>query len=161
MTDFYHMSRELLPVGTEVAGNGRDKIDPKIEDALEARKPAGMLSRRDAVYARPRPDFSRCGIINAGYIHRVRLTGTPQRHDLNWLLPMQMALFKEKYRIQYPERSKHYPEWTDALIEECCAGYWSGEASDSPVWECLALTFIVEEVLSDRPVSVSETKGRE
>src|SRR6266478_7488140 len=82
--------------------------------------------------------------LNAGYIHRVRLTGTPQRHDLNWLLPMQMALFKEKYRIQYPERSKHYPEWTDALIEECCAGYWSGEASDSPVWECLALTFIVE-----------------
>jgi hypothetical protein len=50
MTDFYHMSRELLPVGTEVAGNGRDKIDPKIEDALEARKPAGMLSRRDVVY---------------------------------------------------------------------------------------------------------------
>jgi hypothetical protein len=23
--------------------------------------------------------------LNAGYIHRVRLTGAPQRHDLNWL----------------------------------------------------------------------------
>ena len=81
-----------------------------------------MLSRRDAVYARPQADFSRCGIINAGYIHRVRLAGTPQRHDLNWLRPLQMALLKEKY----PKKFKHYPDWTGALAEECCTGYWWG-----------------------------------
>jgi hypothetical protein len=114
-----------------------------------------MLSRRDAVYARPQADFSRCGIINAGYIHRVRLAGTPQRHDLNWLRPLQMALLKEKY----PKKFKHYPDWTGALVEECCTGYWWGVPSNSPVWECLARSFIVEEVLSDRPVNVSNTKG--
>ena len=159
MTDFYHMSAAPLPVGTEIQGNGKDKIDSKIEDALEAHKPADMLSRRDAVYARPEPDFSRCGIINAGYIHRVRLNGTPQRLDLNWLQPMQKALIKEKYRIQYPGRFEHYPEWTDATVEACCTAYWSGKPSDSPVWECLAPSFSVEEVLSNGPVNASETKG--
>ena len=44
------MSAAPLPVGTEIQGNGKDKIDSKIEDALEAHKPADMLSRRDAVY---------------------------------------------------------------------------------------------------------------
>jgi hypothetical protein len=79
MTDFYHMSADFLSVGAEIKGNGKDKIDPRVENALEARKPSGMLSRRDAVYARPQADFSRCGIIKAGYIYRVRLAGTPQR----------------------------------------------------------------------------------
>ena len=27
MTDFYHMSAAPLPVGTEIQGNGKDKID--------------------------------------------------------------------------------------------------------------------------------------
>ena len=73
-----------------------------------AHKPADMLSRRDAVYARPEPDFSRCGIINAGYIHRVRLNGTPQRLDLNWLQPMQKALIKEKRPNRVSGRFEHY-----------------------------------------------------
>jgi hypothetical protein len=48
MTDFYHMSATPLSVGSEIRGNGKDKIDPRIESELEARKPAAMLSRRDA-----------------------------------------------------------------------------------------------------------------
>jgi hypothetical protein len=159
MTDFYHMSTAPLSVGTEIRGNGKDKIDSRIENELEARKPAGMLSRQDAVYARPVPDFSRCGIINAGYIYRVRLTGIPQRHDLNWLGPMQQALLKEKYLSQYPERFEHYPDWTDDLIAKCCSAYWEGAESDSPMWESLAPSFTVVEILSDRPVNVTETRG--
>ena len=159
MTDLYHMSRAVLAIGDEIKGDGGDKIDRRIEDELQARKPAGMLSRRDAVYARPAPDFSRCGIMDAGYIYRVRPTGAPQRHDLNWLGPLQMALLKQKYLSQYPERFKDYPDWTDDLVEECCSAYWSGTESDSPVWECLAPAFTVEEILSDRPVNVTETRG--
>jgi hypothetical protein len=79
MTDLYHMSRAVLAIGCEIKGDGGDKIDRRIEDELQARKPAGMLSRRDAVYARPAPDFCRCGIMDAGYIYRVRPTGAPQR----------------------------------------------------------------------------------
>jgi hypothetical protein len=49
MTDLYHMSRAVLAIGDEIKGDGGDKIDRRIEDELQARKPAGMLSRRDAV----------------------------------------------------------------------------------------------------------------
>jgi hypothetical protein len=76
MTDFYHMSTNPLAVGAHIAGNGKDKVDPRIEAELEKCRPSGMLSRRDAVYARPISDFSRCGIVNSGYICRVRLNGT-------------------------------------------------------------------------------------
>ena len=32
-----------------------------------------------------------------------------------------------------------------------CTAYWSGKPSNSPVWECLAPSFSVEEVLFQRP----------
>jgi hypothetical protein len=96
MTDFYHMSANPLVVGTEIHGNRKDKVDPRIEAELEKRRPSDMLSRRDAVCARPISDFSRCGIANSGYIYRVHLNGKTRRHDLNWIGPMQMALLKQK-----------------------------------------------------------------
>ena len=57
MTDFYHMSTKPLAVDEEVPGNGKDKIYPRVEAELEKRRPETMLSRRDAVYARPLSDF--------------------------------------------------------------------------------------------------------
>jgi hypothetical protein len=63
MTDFYHMSADLLVVGTKIPGNGKDKVNPRIEAELEKRRPSGLLSRKDAVYARPISNFSRCGIV--------------------------------------------------------------------------------------------------
>jgi hypothetical protein len=118
-----------------------------------------MLSRRNAVYARPVTDFSRCGIVSSGYIYRVQLTGTPERHDLNWLKPLQKAQLKSKYLSMYPDRFKHYPEWTEELIEKCCSAYWKGIESESPVWEYLAPSLIIAEILSDRCVDVTETRG--
>ncbi len=158
MADFYHMSEAPLAIDLEVPGNGKDKIDPRIESELEIRRRPSMLSRRLAVYARAVPDFSRCGVINLGYIHRVRLNGTPERRDLNWLRPMQMALFKEKY-ISMHQGIRAYPDWTLDLVEQCCVGYWSSSESDSPVWESLAPSFTVMEVLSTRPIDVKETEG--
>jgi hypothetical protein len=157
--DFYHMSAKPLAVDEEVPCNGKDKIDPRVEAELEKRRPDKMLSRRDAVYARPLSDFSRCGIVNAGYIYRVRLNGTLQYHDLNWIGPMQLALLKEKYVTKLPEKVKVFPDWTDELVERCCSNYWSGSESEAPVWEALAPSLTVLEILSDQPITVSATKG--
>src|SRR5215207_4985614 len=118
-----------------------------------------MLSRRDAVYARPLSDFSRCGIVNTSYIYRVHLNGTPQYHDLNWIGPMQLALLKEKYATKLPEKITAFPDWTEYLVEHCCGNYWSGAESEAPVWEALALSLTVLEILSDRPITVGATKG--
>ncbi|HJP67633.1 MAG TPA: hypothetical protein VJ846_01930 [Sphingomicrobium sp.] len=157
--DFYHMSANALAVGAEIPGNGKDKVDPRIEAELEKRCPSGMFSRRDAVYARPISDFSRCGIVNSGYIYRVRLNGKTQRHDLSWIGPMQMALLKQKYAGQLSAGMKKYPDWTDELVERCCTNYWAAADSGDAVWECLAPSFTVLEALSDQPIPVAATKG--
>ena len=68
MAEFFHMSRCRLSVGDVVSGNGRDKVDPQIEAALEAARPISALSRFDAVFSLEHPDFSRCGIVSPGYI---------------------------------------------------------------------------------------------
>ncbi len=159
MADFYHMSQALLGGGTEIRGDGRNKIEASIENELETRRPAGMLSRRDAVYARPVPDFSRCGIIKAGYIYRVALNGSPERHDLNWLRPMQLAIFKMKHGSAHPVLVKAYPDWSSDLIAKCCSGYWEGAETKSVVWEYLAPSFTVLERLSDRTINVAATRG--
>ena len=72
MSGFYHISPKLYAVGDQIQGNGKNKVDPRIEDELQTRKPDGFLSRRDAMYCRPTTEFSRCGIVNAGYIYRVK-----------------------------------------------------------------------------------------
>ena len=157
MSDYYHMSPKLYAVGDEISGNGRDKVDSRIEDELEARKPEGFLARRDAMYCRPTTDFSRCGIVNAGYIYRVQPKGALQRHDLNWLGDMQKALLRLKYAGN--SLFKNYPEWNDALIERCCGPYWKHEASDSPVWEFLTPSVTIVKVVSDCIIDATKTKG--
>lgn len=158
MTSYYHMSAKRLCVADIIRGNGRDKIDQRIENELEARRPPFALSRRDAVFARPSTDFSLCGILSDGYIYSVAPEGAPQRYDLNWIGPMQLALLKEKHGAAHPSFNRH-PDWSPDLIGRCCPGYWSGTASSSPVWECLAPAATVIAILSDRPVSVTETRG--
>jgi hypothetical protein len=54
-----------------------------------------------------------------------------------------------------PKKFRHYPDWTDAL-HWLLVGRAIGLARCG---SCLAQSFIVEEVLSDRPVDVSKTKG--
>jgi len=157
MSSFYHISPKLYAVGGQIRGNGKDKVDPRIEEELQARKPDGFLSRRDAMYCRPTTDFSRCGIVNAGYIYRVKPEEPLQRHDLNWIGDMQKALLKLKHPNE--RLIRNYPAWTDELVERCCVPYWKQEASDSPVWEFLTPSITIEEVLSDSIVDASNTKG--
>lgn len=159
MADFFHMSPCLLSVGDVVRGNGRDKVDPKIEAALEAARPASAICRRDAVYCVEHPDFSKCGIVSPGYIYRVEAAGLTERYDLAWIGPMQKALLKEKHGGDVSGWFAHYPDWTDDLVATCCAGYWSGAATGDANWEHLAAAHVVTGIVADRLVDPSETKG--
>jgi hypothetical protein len=157
MSEYYHMSPAKWPVGHQLMGNGRDKVDPRIEVALEARRPPAFLSRRQAVFVRPIPDFQFCGLTVSGYVYRVTTEGTLALHDLCWTGEMEMALKK----LQYPTELlvKNFPDWSEELLRKCCDAYWLGEASQKPIWECLAAAAVIVEMLSDQPVTVAETKG--
>jgi hypothetical protein len=149
------MSPVLRPVGGTVRGDGKDKVDSRIEAALEARRPAPMLSRRDAIYCRPTTDFSRCGIVKAGYIYRVEPAGAVQRHDLAWIGEMQKALVKEKHQADHPRYLVGYPDWSEDLVERCCTAYWNADATAAPVWEFLTPEFVIAEILSNHIIDAS------
>lgn len=157
MTGFFHMSSNAYSAGEVIRGNGRDKVDPHIEDELEARRPDNALSRRDAVYCLESTDFTICGVVSPGYIYRVEPSGASQRRDFAWIGEMQKALLRMKYP-QYAEMKK-YPEWNADLIEKCCSRYWSGEATQSPSWEFLMPSCTVIEVLANELVDPKKTKG--
>jgi hypothetical protein len=154
---FFHMSANIYTAGDEIRGNGRDKVDARIEDELEARRPDDALSRRDAVYCLESTDFTVCGVVEPGYIYRVEPSGEPQRRDFAWIGEMQKALLRIKYP-QYKEMNK-YPDWNADLIEKCCSGYWSGAATQTPGWEFLAPSCTVVEVVSSELVDPKKTKG--
>jgi hypothetical protein len=151
------MSPHVYSVGEVIPGNGRHKVDPRIENELEARRPDSALSRRDAVYFLESTDFTICGVVKPGYIYRVEPNAEPQKRDFAWIGEMQKALLK----LKYPDDIlvKKFPDWNAALIESCCSGYWSGTAKQAPGWEFLAPSCTVVEVVSSELVDPKKTKG--
>lgn len=157
LDQFFHLSPTKYSVGDEIQGNGRDKVDPRIEDALEERRPQGLLPRRGVVFGLEKMDFSVCGIFDPGFIYRIAPKSELQRCDIAWVGEMQKAVLKMKYpKI---EAMKEYPEWNDELIEQCCVGYWSGEAMQEPCWEFLFRSCTVVEVISSDLVDPKSTNG--
>lgn len=154
---FFHMSPNLYAVGAIISGNGRDKVDARIEDELEARRDSTALSRRDSVYCLDGTDFTICGVVSPGYIYLVEPSGELQRRDFAWVGEMQKALLRIKYP-QY-EAMKKYPEWNADLIERCCTGYWSGAGMLMPGWEFLASSFTIVEVISSVLIDPTSTSG--
>ena len=151
------MSAEKHTVGTALMGNGKEKIDPRIEAALETFRPCHLLDRRSAVYTLLKTNFSRCGLTQPGYIYRVTSSVAPQLHDLGWIGPMQMALLKQKY----PDRlgMKKYPNWDEEFIKIHCKSYWASIQTDDPTWEALFKECLVVERLSNKPIEPSKTKS--
>ncbi|NVK34262.1 MAG: hypothetical protein HWE23_07270 [Rhodobacteraceae bacterium] len=154
---YFHMSPSTYVVGDEIFGNGRDKVDARIEDELEKRRPDGAFPRRGAVYCLESTDFTTCGVVSSGYIYQVVPSGEPQRRDFSWIGEMQKALLRLKY-TQY-ERMKEYPEWSPDLIEKCCSGYWNGEATNTPGWEYLTSSCTVVEVVAGELIDPKSTNG--
>lgn len=156
-TNYFHMSGASYSAGDEIPGNGKDKVDPRIEAELEKRRPADALCRRDAVYCLESTDFTICGVVKPGYIYRVEPNAEPQRRDFAWIGEMQKALLKLKYPGDLLVRK--FPEWNDDLIERCCSGYWNGAATPAPGWEYLAPSLTVREVIADVLVDPKKTRG--
>lgn len=157
MPKYFHMSPTVRAPGQKIHGNNSDKVDPRIEAELEARRPPEALSRRDAVFCLKHTDFTICGVVSPGYIYLVEPSGEPQGRDFTWVGEMQKALL----RIEYPqyEEIKKYPEWNDDFIEKCCTGYWSGACLQMPGCEFLAPSCTVIQVVSDELVDPKGTKG--
>lgn len=153
------MSPCLYAVGAVVSGNGKHKVDPQIENALSAAKPATAPSRSASVFMLENLDFSRCGLATSGYIYRVEPLEKVNRFDLSWIGDMQKALLKKKYPPQGSGLLKDYPDWSITLVDFGCASYWSGLASNDPVWEILTSRFRIAELISNKRVDPTATKG--
>jgi O-acetyl-ADP-ribose deacetylase (regulator of RNase III) len=156
--NYFHMTPTELKVGDKRTGSGMDPIDPRIAEALEKFRPKDKLARRAAVYATIHHDFSRTGVTADGYIYLVDLAPQPEFHDIAWLAPLQNALIREKHpgiEIRMPHLAGS--NWSDALVEQHCRGYWSGKPTRNPVWEVVAPELTVMERLSDRLVRRAET----
>lgn len=152
---FFHLSPRKYAVGAEIRGNGKDKVDHRIEKELEARRPKGVLSRRDAVFCLEHTDFTRCGVVDAGYIYRVVPSADPQRWDFAWIGEMQKA----QLRLKYPQYQKvrAYPTWSTELVSNCCSGYWAGDAFETPGWEFLMPSCTVVEVTASELIDPKRT----
>lgn len=160
---YYHMSGRKYVPRDIICANGQEKLPAVFEEPLEKLRPSNLGPRRSFVYCRPEPIFNRCGIVDPKYIYRVEPLDKqlrPQVHDLAWIGPMQMAVFRQKHGDTLPEALKNYPEWTEQLAAGCCKGYWSGEPAknDDPVWEYLFPCVQVVEVISGRLVEPAATK---
>ena len=154
----YHMSPVLHPAGTILKGNGRPKVEPTVEEALERFRPAAHLDRLNSVYSRETTDFTKLG-LDSGYIYRVAIRGDYQRHDTVWLGLLQLAYLKIKHAKTDQLIVQNWPDWTDDYVRSTSTQYWAGSASDKPLWELLSVEAEVEAQLSDALVKATATKG--
>ena len=158
MKSAYHISPILHPVGTILKGNGRPKVEPTIEEALERFRPEPYVSRLNSVYSRETTDFSMLG-LDSGYTYRVTIRWDCQRHDARWIGLLQQAYLKPKVVKTYLLVVQHWPDWTGDFVEAVSAKYWAGVASGEPLWELLSTEAEVEAQLSNTPVNATATKG--
>lgn len=154
---YYHMSPQLFKEGDRIEGNGKNKIRPIIEDGLELLKPSNFLSRRNAVFTHQSPDFSESGLQCPGYIYQVEPPENVQKHDLEWIEPLQLAQLKLKYSGRLGMMK--YPTWSEELLKECANNYWNGVGSDRPNWEYLSPYMIITKNLSNKLIEPKDTKG--
>ena len=139
---YYHMSKRKLPVGTTLVPSGRPPLWQKIEDALEERRPAEMLSRTAAVYLTRTLDFELYGLVR-GYVYEVQPEGRPQEHDVHWIGQLQRS--SKKHELMFP--TMEYMDWTKKTLDYLCAHYWFGEAGPKPIWEFLVPSAVITKAL--------------
>jgi hypothetical protein len=119
------MSPEEYDDGQTVKGNGRNKVDSRIEAIFLDIKPP--TARRDAVFCMDDLDFSRCGVDQSGYIYECVCDLPVQRLDYRWIGPLQLALLKIEYRGTPVEGDTvGYPDWSDKLAHDLGQRYWAG-----------------------------------
>lgn len=95
--------------------------------ALEANRPEDMIAHKDAVFACEKlSDIDRAGGASSGWCLLLEADDDlVTRHDQKWAWEITSLL-------------AHGASEDDELVIRMANHYWSGEASDDPVWEYLA-----------------------
>jgi hypothetical protein len=143
---YYRIAKKKYAKNEIMRGRGRRPLgdkEPLVEQILARRRPADCPDRGDSVYMRVEREFSTVGVTyDEGYVHEVEPIGKVDKRDLAWIGAIQMRYHKNQ-RL----RKNEYPELSD---DEIADRYWSGEASDKPLWEWVAKKAKVINVDSDR-----------
>lgn len=127
---YFRMSETQRKAGKTFLPTGKLYLGEKIEGLLEQYRPEHKLSRTRAVFMADCKQFSLTGIDFAeGYIHEVVALGPVSKHDEVWLGRMQLREIYLKRKLSLSSFLSH---------EQLAGNYWSGEASEKPVWEYLA-----------------------
>jgi hypothetical protein len=131
---YYRISKRKYAKGDIIRGRGKRPLEDKepfVEKILEQRRPVDCPDRGDSVYMREEREFSTVGVTyNEGYVHEVEPIGRVDKRDLAWIGVIQRRHHKNELL-----RKNEYPTLSDTEIAN---KYWSGEASDNPLWEWVA-----------------------
>jgi hypothetical protein len=105
--------------------------EPLVEEILEQQRPPDCPDRGDSVYMREEREFSTVGVpYDEGYVHTVVPIGRVDKRDLAWIGVIQLRQQRNEQL-----RKNLYPKLSNARVAD---KYWSGEASDKPLWEWVA-----------------------
>jgi hypothetical protein len=142
---YYRIAERKYAKDEIIRGRGKSPLEakePLVEEILEQRRPADCPDRGDSVYMREEREFSTVGVTyDEGYVHEVEPIGEVDKRDLAWIGVIQRRHHKNELL-----RKNEYPTLSDTEIAD---KYWSGEASDKPLWEWVATEAKVIDVDND------------
>jgi hypothetical protein len=128
---YYRIAKRKYAKGEIIKGREKRPLEdkePLVEEILEQRRPVDCPDRGDSVYMREEREFSTVGVTyDEGYVHEVEPIGKVDKRDLTWIGAIQRRHYKNALL-----RNNEYPTFSDTEIAD---KYWSGEASDKPLWE--------------------------
>jgi hypothetical protein len=142
---YYRIAGKRYAKGDIMKGRGKrplEDAEPLVEDILEKQRPADCPDRGDSVYMREEREFSTVGVtFNEGYVHTVEPVGKVDKRDLAWI-----GVIQRRHHRNERLRKELCPELSDPQVAD---RYWSGEASNKPLWEWVAKEAKVVDVDSD------------
>jgi hypothetical protein len=142
---YYRIAEKKCAKDDIMKGPGKRPLadkEPLVETILEGRRPADCPDRGDSVYMREEREFSTVGVpFDEGYVHTVEPIGKVDKRDLAWI-----GVIQRRHHKNQRLRKNEYPTLSDNDVAD---RYWSGEASDKPLWEWVAKEAKAVDVDSD------------
>ena len=130
------MSKDQLPIGTELCHFGQNMPPAEVEEILERNRPRhGQISRSAAVFVSESASSSRNGLpYSGGHLHEVEVSEPATRHDNGWIGELQ--------RRHHPNSAirtsiRPFPGTDGLTDDEIAQKYWVGDPSGKPSWEIL------------------------
>lgn len=134
---YYHVSREMLSIGTRLYSGGspmiKDQVSMKLE---EARPPVGHWPRHKSIYMVAEPIFTRLGVTyDEGFVHIIAAANVYGPYDIFWIGVLQYRLDDSlSARVRNGLRHR-YNKFDDLSVAQLALNYWSGIPSDDCRWE--------------------------